>query len=125
MKINEFDLLIMFIKTVSFFDKTYENTTLAILDKSFSVYASCITINTSMAILLKLWKVVRHYSQLLFVSTCPFRSDIVTWSSSLSASIRPDHMCGYSYHQGITFCRQYMNWHMQHLSNQKRSSNKI
>ena len=35
MKVNEFDLLKMFIKTVSFFDKTWGNTTVATLDKSY------------------------------------------------------------------------------------------
>ena len=74
-----------------------ENTTLAKLDKSFSVYAPSITINTSIAVLLKPCKVVWHFRGLVFLSICPSRSDIIIWNGSLSASLRPDHMCGYNY----------------------------
>ena len=65
--------------------------------QKLSVYAPCITINTLTAVLLKLWKVVWHFRWLVFASIYPFRSDIVIWSGFLSASVRPDHNCGYSY----------------------------
>ena len=71
--------------------------TLTTLDKRFSVYACCIARDTSMVVSLKLWKVVWHFSWLMFILICPFRSNIVIWNSSLSATVRPDHMCGYSY----------------------------
>ena len=63
-----------------------------------------------MPVLSKLWKVVWHFSRLLFVWICPFRSDIVIWTSSLPASVRLYHICGYSYleiqeseHQGVAY----------------------
>ena len=46
----------MFIKTVSL--TRHKGTPLSTLDKSFPFYAPCITINTSIVGLLKIWKVV-------------------------------------------------------------------